>query len=897
MPTLAERFSSAVRAAVGIFSPTAPSDHGLLRGLWPGGYGATPTPGARERVESYADFPWVFALADKVAYAFATVDWHVYVVRRKSPGAKAHRDPALQTATASLRRAKMEAYRGRGELVEILSHPLLDAMRNGNSLMTGLAVRKVTALHFDLEGETFWMKERDPLGVPVAFWPLPPDWIRATPTVTNPSYLASFRGWRGRIPDTEIAWLTNPNPSNPYGRGTGVVRALADELETDEMAARSVRQTFFNQARPDFVVYPGEEGAEWSEPQRQRLALDWQQQHEGFWRVAKARIASRKIGIHEFSSVDHRKLEMTKLREFERDLVRQTWGVPPEIMGIVEPGASRACHSEDTECLTRLGWKRHDALSVADEVATWNELEGKLEYLHPLQVVRYPYSGEMHHWTTRCVDVMVTPDHRMYVQDARGRTSIKRSYEVVDEDMLWRATGGGYGGDRKTVSIPHVPRRFHLRRGKAKLTEASVREVRARAAAGESDASIARAFGVTSANVGYIRRGQNWREPEARESYVFDAEVFAPFLGYFVSEGSYYDHSDDSKDFGVRVGQNEGPIAEKIRRSMEALGLAPVGEVRRPAKVPGVEHVIYHMSDPSLWHWLRREVGVGAVSKRLPREVFDWPRSAQLALLDALMDGDGSKRQPRTKSQRAYADRYYGTISRQLADDVQQLCVQLGLRCSVKDRHPEPPRRTSYVLCISSREMVAVTSSRIGGPKRPPRHPLSVEPYDGTVWCVEVPGGLFFTRRNGKVVLHGNTITRADYVFSKWVVEPRLEMFRALLQHKVVPEYDERIVIDYDSPIQDDKEFALEVGKAAPFSLTVDEWRAMGQREGLGAGGELHALPTNYSFGPMEEREAKPPIPAPQGGGDAPPAPPKSRRVRIERGPDGLVRSAVVEEE
>lgn len=895
-PTLAQRARLAWRATVGIFSPGSSQQvHGLLRGMWPGATGESPTRGARERIAAYADMPWVFALCDKVAYAFATVDWHVYVVRPKG-SKKAVLDATLRDASGAKRRRLLKAAADRQELVEVADHQLVGALNAGNSILTGLGVRKVTSLHFDLEGETFWMKERDDFGVPVAFWPLPPNWVLSTPTPQHPYYRVSFRGWQGRIPDAEIAWLPNPNPSNPYGRGTGVVRALADELETDEYAAKSVRQTFFNQARPDFIVYPDQDDVIWNDAQRERLAMDWQQQHEGFWRVAKPRFATQKLGVHEFSQTDHRKLEMTKLREFERDLVRQTFGVPPEIMGIVEPGASRACHSEDTECLTRQGWKRHDQLTVADEVATWNELEERLEYHHPLQVVRYPYSGEMHHWTTRSVDVMVTPDHRMYVQTPSGKTSIRRSYELAGETttMYWRATGGGYDGDRKMVSIPYVPRRFHLRRGKAKLTEANVREIRERAAAGETDVSIARSFGVTSANVGYIRRGQNWRMPEAREPYRFDSEVFASFLGYFVSEGSYYDHSDDSKDFGVRVGQNEGPIAEKIRRSMEALELAPVGEVRRPAKEPGVDHIIYHMSDPSLWHWLRREAGVGAADKKLPREVFDWPRTAQLALFDALMEGDGSKRQSRTKSQAPYADRYYGTISRQLADDVHQLCAQLGLRCAVKERYPMPPRRTAYVLTISSQQLVTVEP----GAAKPERgQHLSVVPYDGVVWCVEVPGHLFFTRRNGKMILHSNTITRADYVFSKWVVEPRLEQFRALLQQRVVPEYDERIVVDYDSPIQDDKEYALEVTKEFPWVVSVDELRAMAQHPPLeGGGGELHGLPNIYSFGQLQEKDTATKTPPPGDGANKPKSP-KRRALVIERGDDGLTRSVRIDEE
>ena len=136
------------------------------------------------------------------------------------------------------------------------------------------------------------------------------------------------------------------------------------------------------------------------------------------------------------------------------------------------------------------------------------------------------------------------------------------------------------------------------------------------------------------------------------------------------------------------------------------------------------------------------------------------------------------------------------------------------------------------------------------------------------------------------------TISRADYIFSKWVIEPRLEAFRALLQVRVVPEYDERIIIDYDSPIQDDKDFELEVATAAPFSLSIDEWRAMGQRESLGdERGKLHAMPNDMSFGELEEIDAR--KPAPDAGGDK--KPPKKRTVNFTRH-DGFIKSVTVEE-
>ena len=341
MASVTERLRVAAKALVGVFSEDAAKQaYGLLGGIFPGAAGPPPTRGARERAAAYADMPWLHAVADKVSSAIAAVQWQLKAVRPRGEP-RAVRVKALQRLggswEASLeRRARLKRLKEAGELVEVEEHPMLDELlEGGNSYMTGLAMRKTTALHWDLEGEAFWVKQRNALGVPVGAWPIPPHWVTATPTPTNAFFRVSYRGWQGQIPDTEVLWMVNPNPENPYGRGTGMARALADELETDEYAAQFVRMTFINQARPDFIIYP-KSPATWSGPERDRLERDWRAQHEGFWRAAKARFATRELGVHEFEDTNFRQLQMVQLREFERDMIIHTWGVPPEILGIVE---------------------------------------------------------------------------------------------------------------------------------------------------------------------------------------------------------------------------------------------------------------------------------------------------------------------------------------------------------------------------------------------------------------------------------------------------------------------------------------------------------------------------------------------------------------------------------
>src|SRR5574341_2326552 len=70
--------------------------------------------------------------------------------------------------------------------------------------LVGMMIRKLIRIYIELVGEAFLMLERDGLGVPVAWWPLPPNWIANTPTPTRQTYQMNYRGWHQELPATEI---------------------------------------------------------------------------------------------------------------------------------------------------------------------------------------------------------------------------------------------------------------------------------------------------------------------------------------------------------------------------------------------------------------------------------------------------------------------------------------------------------------------------------------------------------------------------------------------------------------------------------------------------------------------------------------------------------------------
>lgn len=70
-------------------------------------------------------------------------------------------------------------------------------------------------------------------------------------------------------------------------------------------------------------------------------------------------------------------------------------------------------------------------------------------------------------------------------------------------------------------------------------------------------------------------------------------------------------------------------------------------------------------------------------------------------------------------------------------------------------------------------------------------------------------------------------VTAAERVYASRILLPRMERWRASLQRQLVDPIDENLLLHYVSPVPEDKDFILEVARAAPYTRSRDEWRAL----------------------------------------------------------------------
>lgn len=379
--------------AMGTFSTDdAKHAYGLLQGIYPASRGEPPPRGTQERLEGYNQMPWLRTCAECVADAIASVQWQLFVQKK---GGTVVRNRIYQRGNFATRQMVKAELEDRNELVEIEAHPFLDlVIDKGNSFLTGQSTRKVTQLHLDLAGEAFWLKQRATTGllrgVVTAVWPIPPHWILGTPTPTHKFFRVGFRAWIGDIPESELLWMANPDPKFPYGRGSGLGGALADELETDEYASRFLKQYFYNDATPPFVVSPKgtDTTSVWNETEARRFEYAWVSKLQGYWKAHKPIFANRALDIKEFKR-DLRSMQMVQLREHERDVVMQVFRIPPEIFGVLQHSNRATIDSADFIFTTKCQIPRLDFLRAQLQEKMLPEYDDRqlliLDYVSPVQ--------------------------------------------------------------------------------------------------------------------------------------------------------------------------------------------------------------------------------------------------------------------------------------------------------------------------------------------------------------------------------------------------------------------------------------------------------------------------------------------------------------------------------
>ena len=357
--------------------------------------------------------------------------------------------------------------------------------------------------------------------------------------------------------------------------------------------------------------------------------------------------------------------------------------------GFIDPTVSPECCANHL-VMSNLGWV--EISKVTEDTLIACLIDGKLEYHKPYKVVSYDFNGELYCYNATATAYEVTGNHRMWVCKI-GRKA------RVHVDGRWRNEYKPQYKFEYAAEMHNTNRK--LMAGGHKSLEHDI---------------------ITSYTIG-----------SGEDAITFNIGDWCEFLGWYISEGCY-DHTGNNKSV-VAITQDYNVNKENcdlIRNLLTRMGVT--------FKYKGCDFKIKS-------RLLRREIEpLGyCYEKFIPEEVFMAPEDAQLRFIDAILRGDGRK--PKGNENPVLC-----TTSKQLAEDYERLLFNLGFATSVKFEKDD--RESRYLGCYTIRHIanndIWLRKNGTLSSKGKRQYPYFKKPYVGKVYCLSVPGGLFYTKLPGK---------------------------------------------------------------------------------------------------------------------------------------------------
>ncbi|BAU23163.1 anaerobic ribonucleoside-triphosphate reductase [Caldimicrobium thiodismutans] len=397
------------------------------------------------------------------------------------------------------------------------------------------------------------------------------------------------------------------------------------------------------------------------------------------------------------------------------------------------------CYDEETEVLTVSGWKKFSELTFDDELFT-RTMDGKIEIHKPIRIFEYDWDGELIRINHKSFDLLVTPNHRMFVKRWNGKKWIYKFVEAKDFDpnrdripkqSIWE------GEEREYFILPPV----QIMSGsgpETKFSDSEIEEIRNLKKEGKTIYQIASEFNCNPVTIYNICTKENYGNRER----VYEApplkikmDDWLKLLGIWLSEGST-DNENIAPSHGYRVTITQKN--EKIRKEIkELLNSLPFNYYEE-----GPNFVI---CNKQLWSYLRKFRNT--YTKFIPKEIKNLSKRQLKILFDWMVKGDGYIR-------KSTGQIIYWTASDKLAEDFQEIVLKIGYISTIK--------KIKKTLKIKGKQVhsngVWEISIQKSKDYRFRKHNIRKEYYKGKVYCVEVPNHIIMVRRNGKSTWCGNSI-------------------------------------------------------------------------------------------------------------------------------------------
>jgi dTDP-glucose 4,6-dehydratase len=365
-----------------------------------------------------------------------------------------------------------------------------------------------------------------------------------------------------------------------------------------------------------------------------------------------------------------------------------------------------SCYDEATRALTTEGFKTYDQIKEGDLVFSLNPKTQEIEIKPVEKVIVQHYKGKMLHFKNKRVDLLVTPNHNMFILNTKKRLIVESAEEVAKRSLFFTPDAYWKGKNED----------FFLVKGHGLVRT--------------NDLMYILGIFIGDGFTAYQEKEVVTKTGLPRKEFLKQARDKK--TGRFKKIEKQSNYKTKAHNYRIFL---DIPENDKCRKLVEKT-LLNLGIKYHSQKGKAGEH-IYFTSKAFIEFF--DLCGKGVHNKHIPPWVLNYSSEHLKYLLQGLLDSDGH-------------GKVLQTTSEKLVRDVCELCFKLGFRPAIKKVYKESfieGRKIggySYVISIGK------------GFKQITRSNVQVLEYNGIVWCLKVKDNKnFVVERNGKLDFCGNT--------------------------------------------------------------------------------------------------------------------------------------------
>ncbi len=400
------------------------------------------------------------------------------------------------------------------------------------------------------------------------------------------------------------------------------------------------------------------------------------------------------------------------------DSIKDTYQDQEKHIFSIETGLS--CYDEETEVLTEDGWKRFKKLKYSDAVCTLNPETNNIEFQKPIRITGSEYSGKMYRLKTKRIDLLVTPNHKLFYAPFASHAPIKFYLEeashLFGRSKTFKKGGSWSGETSKFFRLPPVK----------------------------------------------IKHGSRYYSGfRSKESKLLPIKTWLKFFGFWIAEGHTTKERSRSS-YAVVISNTDRKLITKMKSLLKKVGYNPYLYYNKISRCYQLR-----VRDFQLFSYLN-QFGK-SYQKFVPKEIKSLPKEHLSTFFKYYIKGDGH----------IYGRTGQGlsatTNSIKLRDDLQEIALKLGMSAYYKLSAKKGTPLTSlnkaqyksthdaWVVYFIRHNLHSIVPSLIKKYHQIERWINFV----GNVYCVTVPNHVIYVRRNGIPVWCGNSDPPMNWRVSK----------------------------------------------------------------------------------------------------------------------------------